>query len=53
MELLVHLGEGNSKLKPVCLDTPSTGMQSLCFDSTVRTAIQQHVVEHVEHNKAQ
>ena len=58
----IHLGEGNSKLKPVCLDMPSPDRQSLfrqmgrrksLFDSTVQTAIQQHVVERAEHNKAQ
>ena len=52
----------NSKLKPVCLDMPCPDRQSLFrqmgrrkspFDSTVQTAIQQHVVEHAEHNKAQ
>ena len=67
MELLalagnpIHLGEGNSKLKPVCLDMLSPDMQSLfrqmgrrksLFDSTAQTAIRQHVVEHAEHKKA-
>ena len=48
-------------MKPVCLDMPSPDRQSLSrqmgrrkslFDSTVQTAIQQHVVEHAEYNKA-
>ena len=25
----IHLGEGNSKIKPVCLDMPSPDMQRL------------------------
>ena len=29
------------------------GRRKSLFDSTVQTAIQQHVVEHAEHNKAQ
>ena len=56
-----QFGEGNSKLKNVCLDMPSPDMQRLFrqmgrrkswFDTTSETALQQHVVENMEHNKA-
>ena len=66
MELIALAGNpsrrGNFKFKPVCLDMPRSDRQSLfrqmgrrksLFDSTVQTAIQQDVVEHAEHNKAQ
>ena len=57
----IHLGEGNPKLKPVCLDMPSLDMQILfrqmgqknSFNLTDQTAIQQHFVEHEEHNNVQ
>ena len=57
----IRLGDRNSKLKPICLDMPSPGMQRLfrqmgrkksLIDSTVQKAIQQCVVEHEEHNRA-
>ena len=50
----------SSKIRPVCLDMPSPDMQKLSrkterkqsSDPTVRKAIQQHVVEHAERDKA-
>ena len=52
--------KGNSKIKLVCLDMPGPDMQRLSRKterkkstySTVRKAIQQHVVEHAERDKA-
>ena len=58
--LTILLGDGNSKLKPVCLAMPSQGMERLfrqmgrmksLSDSTVQKAIQQHAMEHEEHNR--
>ena len=58
----IRLGDRNSKLKPICLDMPSPGMQRLfrqmgrkksLIDSTVQKAIQQCVVEHEEHNRTE
>ena len=57
----IHLGEGNSKQKPTYLDLPVPACK-VCFgswgginhfsDSTAQTAMQLHVVEHEEHDKA-
>ena len=58
----IHLGDGNSKQKPAYLDLPvpvikvcfgSWGGGNHYYDSTAQTAMQQHVVEHGEHDKAQ
>ena len=66
MELIALAGNssrrGKLQIETFFLDMPSPDMQSLfrqmgrkksLFDSTVQTVMQQHVVEHVEHNKAQ
>ena len=58
-----HLGAGNSIHKPAYLDLDLFQLCKVCFgswgggnhyhDSTAETAMQQHVTEHGEHDKAQ
>ena len=58
----IHLEVGNSKQKPAYLDLPvqlckvcfgSWGGRNHYYDSTAQMVMQQHVVEHGEHDKAQ